>query len=1020
MQRKLGLALAAGAAVSLFAGAASAQVAWRSGQEDERVVLDAATNAQALVQFSQKGERFVIGFSRPITQVERASLLSKGVRLLAPLGGDSYFGIVSGNLDAAGALAAAPVVSVRSIRLEWKMDDFIRQGRIMPWTVVREGGMEGISRKNPIVGTLVLLHPDVAQDARTIEMVEALGGEVRDMLDSVNIIVVEMPYANLARLAADNRVQWIETPRPIMSPVNNSNRALVGADIVHAAPYGLSGLGVSAFVYDAGTSSLTHPDLAGRVTKVDTASVGEHATHVTGTVGGNGTNNPNYKGMAPKATLLTASFEWTGGGVFLYENPGDVDADYGKAIQQHNADVANNSIGSNTESNGFPCEIQGNYGLTDTVIDAIVRGSKGRPFRVVWANGNERQGSRCDVEGYGDYYSIAPPATAKNHMTVGALNSNDDSMTWFSSWGPTDDGRMKPDISAPGCQSDGDNGVTSTSSGGGYSTMCGTSMASPTVCGLSALLLEDYRNQFPGLDDPRNSLLRIFFAQTAKDLGNAGPDYQFGYGSVRIKDAIDFMRTAQFQEGEMSQGEVHQIEVDVNPGESVLKVMLAWDDVPGTVNVNPALVNNLDLRVYDPNGVQHFPWTLDPLNPGAPATKNKANNIDNIEQVHVANPMAGKWKVEVVGTNIPQGPQPYSVAGSPALNVKYAAIGFPNGLPDMVAPSTATELDVKITAINQSIVPGTAMLHFRATGGSFTSIPLTHLGGASYKVTLPGTTCSQTPEYYFSVEATESGLVKNPANAPADLYTHDVIEFFTFFKDEMETDNGWVLGAPDDDATAGHWNRMDPEATLAQPGDDHTPAPGVACYITDGRAGSLNGEFDVDNGKTTLMTPRFDLAGATDVKLSYWRWYSNNTGLAPQSDIFVVDISNDDGVTWTNLETVGPTGPGTLGQQWVFAQFDPSTKITLTDKMRVRFVASDYGQGSIIEAAIDDMIVTGFRCVDTCRADIEGDGDLDVFDFLAFQGLYAVQDPIADWEGDGDWDVFDFLAFQGDFAKGCP
>ncbi len=518
MQRKLGLALAAGAAVSLFAGAASAQVAWRSGQEDERVVLDAATNAQALVQFSQKGERFVIGFSRPITQVERASLLSKGVRLLAPLGGDSYFGIVSGNLDAAGALAAAPVVSVRSIRLEWKMDDFIRQGRIMPWTVVREGGMEGISRKNPIVGTLVLLHPDVAQDARTIEMVEALGGEVRDMLDSVNIIVVEMPYANLARLAADNRVQWIETPRPIMSPVNNSNRALVGADIVHAAPYGLSGLGVSAFVYDAGTSSLTHPDLAGRVTKVDTASVGEHATHVTGTVGGNGTNNPNYKGMAPKATLLTASFEWTGGGVFLYENPGDVDADYGKAIQQHNADVANNSIGSNTESNGFPCEIQGNYGLTDTVIDAIVRGSKGRPFRVVWANGNERQGSRCDVEGYGDYYSIAPPATAKNHMTVGALNSNDDSMTWFSSWGPTDDGRMKPDISAPGCQSDGDNGVTSTSSGGGYSTMCGTSMASPTVCGLSALLLEDYRNQFPGLDDPRNSLLRIFFGPICPSL----------------------------------------------------------------------------------------------------------------------------------------------------------------------------------------------------------------------------------------------------------------------------------------------------------------------------------------------------------------------------------------------------------------------------------------------------------------------------------------------------------------------
>jgi hypothetical protein len=65
-----------------------------------------------------------------------------------------------------------------------------------------------------------------------------------------------------------------------------------------------------------------------------------------------------------------------------------------------------------------------------------VRGSLGAPFRIVWANGNERQGSRCDVEGYGDYYSTAPPAGAKNHITVGALNSNNDSMTSFSELGP--------------------------------------------------------------------------------------------------------------------------------------------------------------------------------------------------------------------------------------------------------------------------------------------------------------------------------------------------------------------------------------------------------------------------------------------------------------------------------------------------------------------------------------------------------------------------------------------------------
>ena len=136
---------------------------------------------------------------------------------------------------------------------------------------------------------------------------------------------------------------------------------------------------------------------------------------------------------------------------------------------------------------------------------------------------------------------------------MGALNSNDDSMTGFSSWGPTDDGRMKPDVSAPGCQNTDDDGVTSTSSSGdnNYTTKCGTSMASPTVCGLSALLLEDYRTHFAGLPDPRNSTLKALLAHSAEDLGNAGPDYQFGYGSVRIVDAIDVMRAGRFAEEEV-------------------------------------------------------------------------------------------------------------------------------------------------------------------------------------------------------------------------------------------------------------------------------------------------------------------------------------------------------------------------------------------------------------------------------------------------------------------------------------
>src|SRR6185503_17836703 len=190
-------------------------------------------------------------------------------------------------------------------------------------------------------------------------------------------------------------------------------------------------------------------------------------------------------------------------GIFFFTNPGDLEDDYGEALGVHGVALANNSLSTNTETNGFHCPIQGDYGVACSLIDGIVRGSLGSPLPSVWAAGNERQGTRCNIEGSGSYRSVSPPATAKNHIAVGAVNSNDDSMTSFSSWGPTDDGRLKPDVSAPGCQSDGDLGVTSASSSSdtSYGLICGTSMAAPAVCGVSALLIEDWRARF-GAPDP--------------------------------------------------------------------------------------------------------------------------------------------------------------------------------------------------------------------------------------------------------------------------------------------------------------------------------------------------------------------------------------------------------------------------------------------------------------------------------------------------------------------------------------
>jgi hypothetical protein len=188
-------------------------------------------------------------------------------------------------------------------------------------------------------------------------------------------------------------------------------------------------------------------------------------------------------------------------------------------------------------------------------------------------------------------------------------------------------------------------------------------MATAAVTGCSALFLEDFRAQFAGQPDPRNATLKVLLAQTAADRGNAGPDYQSGYGSIRIKDAIDFMRMGHFVEDEAGQGAVIEYTADVAPGTPVFKATLAWDDPPAVPLANPALVNDLDLVLLDPSDNPHLAWTLNPLNPSAVATKS-GNHRDNIEQVHVANPASGTWRIQVIGGSVPAGPQPFSVCAT--------------------------------------------------------------------------------------------------------------------------------------------------------------------------------------------------------------------------------------------------------------------------------------------------------------------------------------------------------------------
>ncbi len=671
-------------------------IRWTNGITDQVVQMPKAQLSQTISQLSARPEasRVLVSLSRPLTANERAELEAQGLTLLSSLGSTHHFATLSKTANA-DALSSSVVTSISQVQNYQKLHTDLLTGIIRPWAVSNLGAISktALSERvknesllieeftqvgiDPIVAVTVMFHKDANYKTESARLAKQLGARVASEIYTVNSAILHIPASKINDLASDDAVMWAEPPLPPMGEMNAENRVLTGVNTLQTAPYDLNGEGIVALIYDAGKMA-NHADIDGRMTVgiSDTDGISDHATHVGGTVGGDGTaSGGTNRGMAPAVDLISYAFEQEGGlqEGFLYTDPGDIEADYTEAINLYGVDLSNNSIGTNTAPNGYPCDWTGNYGITSALIDSIAAGSLGNPFRIVWANGNERQSFRCqgdDNGNHGEFYSTAPPACAKNHIAVGSVDADTDLTSSFSSWGPTDDGRIKPDISGPGCQAGGDGGVTSISSFSftGYSSKCGTSMAAPTVTGISALILEQYRETFPDRDDLRNGTLKALLANTADDSGNPGPDYKYGYGSVRAIDAIDTVIAENIVEAEVAQGGTYQGVIIVEPGQTELRVTIAWDDAPATPNAATALVNDLDLRLIDSNGTPYLPWTLDPNNPNANATQSSVDRLNNIEQVSIANPTPGAYTVEVTGFNIPQGPtQSFGVVSSSTL-----------------------------------------------------------------------------------------------------------------------------------------------------------------------------------------------------------------------------------------------------------------------------------------------------------------------------------------------------------------
>ncbi len=489
---------------------------------------------------------------------------------------------------------------------------------------------------------------------------------------------------------------------------HNANAAIsTAANLLHPAPYDLDGTGITVGVWDGGDARNTHQEFGSRVTVKNGVGFNNHATHVTGTIAAAGVS-ASRKGMAPG--VLVDSYHWGSDTSEMTAAAADSPQQAGKInISNHSYGFVTGWrrdgskwkwSGTGTDQNAFARQF-GQYTGQAATWDSIAYNA---PYYLIFKsagndnNNNPSPGSQVIIGGEtvtydpaihppGDglyrnttsnpangYENISHAGNSKNIMTVGAANDavtsgmrdpSKSSLANFSSRGPTDDGRIKPDIVA--------NGVllssTSSSSDTSYTGMSGTSMSSPNAAGSAALLVQLYRDLFPG-GDMRASTLKGLIIHTATDLGefglgNPGPDYHYGWGLMDTHKAADLIinhhanpEASRMIEDQLDTSTPSQTHTFTWDGESPIRATLCWTDPAGESTTAhdsriSRLVNDLDMRIIAPDGTQHYPfvmpfvgtWTVESMS--LPATTGD-NHTDNVEQIRIDDPgQQGTWQIVI-------------------------------------------------------------------------------------------------------------------------------------------------------------------------------------------------------------------------------------------------------------------------------------------------------------------------------------------------------------------------------------
>jgi subtilisin family serine protease len=502
---------------------------------------------------------------------------------------------------------------------------------------------------------LLFLVEMTREDVKSYFKENDIDAKILKILPELKEVKIEVASKDLNKLKNLHLIQYMDRSHNMVTVSGKkSNRNITTANNSNISDlwggsYNLNGENIEIGVVDGGVVRETHQEFNAngikRVYNRSNLDTNFHATHVTGTIIAEG-DRDSARGMANKATVYSYGFE---------------DVSFEEAIldlyKYDNVLLSNHSYGYSEKSK------LAEYDSTAASQDKAVSNN---PFLNVF----EAAGNDGEDQSYGDFGIIKGPGNSKNIFTIGALNINSSGVADISSTGPVKDGRIKPDLCIRGEY------ITSTTdeSDDSYAIMSGTSMATPAATGAAALILQQYKRTTGGFDI-RHDTLKSIMINTAVDKENKGPDYKVGFGMIDAKAAVDVVKTIGSNRPLVNLDSISHNGVKVYnftlEGSKKFKTTISWVDQSANPANATTLVNDIDMTLVNRDtGKIYYPYTLDKYSPNAPAVTNKANKVDNIEQIEIDNLAGGNYQLVIKGSKIISPNQEFAVVSNSKIFAK--------------------------------------------------------------------------------------------------------------------------------------------------------------------------------------------------------------------------------------------------------------------------------------------------------------------------------------------------------------